>query len=148
MNRRRPVSRAYLLDILLSTEVPVDPAIGGIPVDLRGKVSIATRDEARTTLIAMAREYERAGDRPRAAGVRRAVLRTRNHLKLALSRPMRPDRHESRREIDRWMRVWLEAPSLFEAWLDLREARPRCTRAAVAPSGRDTGGPGRQEGPA
>ena len=121
--RPKPPSSEYLLDILLGTEVQVDRTIGGIPTDLRGKVQTGNLDEARKSLLAMAREYAMASDPQRASDVRRAVMRTKNHLKVALARGIGPEQRAAKEEIFKWLLVWLENPSIFEPWIDVRERR-------------------------
>ncbi len=110
-----------MLEILLATEVPVDRAIGGIPTDLRGKVRTANLGEAKQSLLAMAREYATAPDAQRASDVRQAVMRTKNHLKLALARGIRAEKRAAKEEILEWLLVWLENPGVFEPWLAVRE---------------------------
>lgn len=121
--RPKAPSSEYLLDILLGTEVPVDRAIGGIPTDLRGKVRIGNLEEARQSLLAMAREYAMASDPRRASDVRRAVMRTKNHLKFALARGIGPEGRAVKEEIFEWLLVWLENPGIFEPWMAVRERR-------------------------
>ena len=137
----KPPSSAYLIDILLETEVPVDRTIGGIPTDLRGKVRTGDLEEARQSLLAMAREYAMAPDPQRASDVRRAVMRTKNHLKLALARGLGPEKRAEREEIFEWLLVWLENPVIFEPWMAVREHRrsgrspaPRSDRPNRTPS--------------
>ena len=120
-NRRRPPSKAYVLDILLSTDVPVDRAVGGIPVDLRGRVRTKSLEDTKRSLIEMTREYEAAPDRQRAGDVRRAVVRTKDHLKLALAGGISPEKRPAKEEILRWLLVWLENPGIFESWVAVRE---------------------------
>lgn len=121
--RPKPPSRDYILDILLGTDIAVDRAIGGIPVDLRGTVRTEDREHAKRSLVALAAEYSKSLDAVRRGDVRRAVLRTKNHLKLALARPMSPEKLEVKQEIFEWLLVWLENPGVFEAWLAVREIR-------------------------
>ena len=128
--RPKPPSSEYLLDILLETEVSVDRTIGGIPTDLRGKVQTGNLDEARQSLLAMAREYAMASDRQRASDVRRAVMRTKNHLKLALARRIGPEKRAVKEEIFKWLLVWLENPDIFELWIEVRERRRTARRPA------------------
>lgn len=121
--RHKPPSPAYVLDILLDTEVPVDRAIGGIPTDLRGKLRTGNLAEAKRSLLAMAREYATAPDLQRASDVRRAVMRTKNHLRLALARGTVAEKREVKQEILKWLLVWLEHPGIFEPWLAVRESK-------------------------
>ena len=142
-NRPRPPSKSYILDILLSTDVPVDRAIGGIPVDLRGRVRTASLEDTKRSLLEMTREYEAAPDRRRAGDVRRAVVRTKDHLKLALAGGISPEKRPAKEETLRWLLVWLENPGIFESWVALREMGRRSRRPADdrAPDGASSSGP-------
>lgn len=122
VQRARQPSKAYILEVLLSTPVEVDPGIGGIPADLRGKVRTGSLEQARQSLLAMSREYAQAPDKPRAADVRRAVLRSKQHTKLALAGRMDGDKRKVKQEILEWLLVWLENPAVFESWLAVRES--------------------------
>ena len=126
--RPKPPSSAYLLDILLRTDTPVDRTIGGIPLDLRGRVLIDDLAQAKSSLLDMAREYENAPSIQRATDVRRAVLRTKNHLKLALSRTVSPGKRAAKQEIYQWLLVWLENPGIFESWVALRRTKDSTTK--------------------
>ena len=121
--RAKPPSSAYLLDILLQTDTPVDRTIGGIPVDLRGKIRIDDLAQAKQSLLDMSREYAEASSAQRARDVRRAVMRTKNHLKLALTGTISPRKRAVKREIYEWLLVWLENPGVFESWVALRTSK-------------------------
>jgi hypothetical protein len=130
LQRERPVSRAYVLDVIGETQIPVDRALGGLPIDLRGRVHFHDRSAAAASMTDMTREYEAAlsaGDKTRAADCRRAVLQGKDRLKLLLRRAsLTPQKREEKQELLQWFLVWLEAPPLFPAWLELR------VRAAAA----------------
>lgn len=121
--RSKLPSPAYLLDVLLDTEVPVDAAIGGIPTDLRGRVRIGDLEEAKESLLAMTREYVAAPDPQRASDVRRAVVRTKDHLKLGIPRGMSEEKQRVKGVILEWLLVWLENPTIFEPWVEAWEVR-------------------------
>ena len=123
LQRPEPPSRRYILDILLETDIAVDRAIGGFPVGLRGKVRTGDAESAKRSLLAMAAEYSKLADAAGKGDVRRAVLHTKNHIKLALARSMSPGKREVKQEIYEWLLVWLENPGIFEAWLAARESR-------------------------
>ncbi len=124
LQRDKPVSRSYVLEVLGETEVPIDRALGGLPVDLRGRVHSHDREVAAASLADMAGEYEAArslGDKTRMADCRRAVLQAKDRLKLLLRRTnLAPQKKEEKHELLQWFLVWLEAPPLFPAWLALR----------------------------
>ncbi len=123
VRRTRQPAREYLLDVLLSTPVEVDRHIGGIPPDLRGKVRTGSLEEARQSLLAMSREYAQSPDKSRAADVHGAVLRSKQHTKLALASRMDGDKRKVKQEILEWLLVWLENPAIFESWLSVRESK-------------------------
>ena len=121
LERARQPSKAYVLDILLSTPVEVDRAIGGIPPDLRGKVRTGSLEQARQSLLAMSREYAQAPDKARAVDVHRAVMRSKQHTMLALAGRMGDQKRKEKQEILEWLLVWLENPAIFASWLAVRE---------------------------
>lgn len=124
LGRDRPVSPAYVLDVLSQTQIPIDRALGGLPVDLRGRVHFHDRQAAVVSLTDMTREYEaaRAGnDKQRAEDCRRAVRKGKDRLKLILRRAnLSPQKREEKQELLQWFLVWLEAPPLFPGWVELR----------------------------
>ena len=127
VERTKPVSDRYLLSILLETTVEVDRAIGGLPVDLRGKIPVSDLAACKRSLIDLARQYSGTDDPARASDVRRVVRRTREHLDLALARASSPRKLGVQRETVQWLRAWLENPIVFEAWVEVRE-RARAQR--------------------
>jgi hypothetical protein len=120
----RPVSQAYVLDILSETRVPIARTLGGLPPDLRGRVHFHDREAAAASLLDMTGEYEAAraaGDKIRAADCRRAVRASKDRLKLLLRRQgLSPEKREEKQELLEWFLIWLEAPQLFAEWLELR----------------------------
>jgi hypothetical protein len=130
LHRGKPVSRAYVLDVVAETQIPIDRSLGGLPVDLRGRIHFHNLDAATVSLADMTREYEAAragGDKTRAEDCRRAVRNAKDRLKLLLRRAnLSPQKREEKQELLQWFLVWLEAPPLFPGWLELRR------RAAAA----------------
>lgn len=124
LQREKPVSRAYVLDVLSETQVPIDPSLGGLPLDLRDRVHFHDRAAAAASLTDMTREYEAArasGDKTRSEDCRRAVRKGKDRLKLLLRRTsLSPQKREEKQELLQWFLVWLEAPPLYPAWLELR----------------------------
>lgn len=120
----KPPSPARLLEALLSTDIPISASIGGFAADLRGQVRIQDLDSSEASLIKIANQYEHArsaGDTERAADCRRAVLHSKRRLAFLLGRPnLSEAKRTEKAELQEWFRVWLEAPSLFESWVDLR----------------------------
>ncbi len=120
----RRVNRSYLLDVLHSTEIEVDRALGGLPLDLRGRVHGRDADVAAESLLAMSKEYtlaRGAGDAERAEDVRRAVRQAKDRLKLTLRRTnLRESTRASKEDLLGWFLVWLENPVVFPAWLGVR----------------------------
>ena len=121
VKRPKPPSDRYLLSILLETDVEVDRAIGGLPVDLRAKIPVSDLAGCKRSLVDLARQYCSASDPSRASDVRRVVRRTKEHLDLALRRANSPDKLSAQRETFRWLAAWLENPAVFEAWVEVRE---------------------------
>jgi hypothetical protein len=126
LGRDKPVSRRYVLDVLFQTQVEIDRSLGGLPVDLRGRVHFHDLEVAAASLADMAKEYEaarQAGDKVRAEDCRRAVRNGKDRLKLLLRRgDLAPEKRQQKQELVDWFLVWLEAPPLFSPWLEARRA--------------------------
>ena len=120
----RGISRQYLLDVLVQTDVPVVRSLGGLPVDLRGRVHVRDPEAAASSLLDLQQEFEQArgrGDRQRAEDCRSAVRQAKDRLRLVLRRPrLSPQKKEVKQELLRWFLIWLETPELFSQWLELR----------------------------
>jgi hypothetical protein len=129
VKRAKPPSDLYLLSILLETSVEVDRAIGGLPLDLRTKIPVSDLAACKRSLAELARQYCSAADPSRASDVRRVVRRTKDHLDLALRRATSPNKLSAQREAFRWLTAWLENPTVFEAWVEVRE-QSRARQAA------------------
>ncbi len=121
VKRPKAPADSYLLSILLETSVEVDRAIGGLPVDLRTKIPVGDLAACKRSLSELARQYCSAADPSRASDVRRAVRRTKDHLGLALRRSNSLHKLSAQREAFRWLTAWLENPTVFEAWVEVRE---------------------------
>ena len=126
VKRTKAPSDRYLLSILLETSVEVDRAIGGLPVDLRAKIPVGDLAACKQSLVELARQYCSAAEPSRASDVRRAVRRTKDHLGLALRRASSPNKLSAQREAFRWLTAWLENPTVFEAWVEVRERSRSC----------------------
>ena len=122
----RRLSASYLLRVLSVAGVEIARSLGGLPVDLRGRVHFHDPEAAASSLLDMAREYRDArqtSDRLRRDDCRRAVRQAKDCLKLHLRRRglSEPQRAE-KEELLAWFLVWLETPELFPQWLKLRQA--------------------------
>lgn len=128
----RKVHARYVLDVLHETDVGVDRSLGGLPLDLRGRVHGRDPDAAADSLLAMSSEYVRArasGDAARAEDVRQAVRQAKDRLRLTLMRRnLREETRAEKREILEWFLVWLENPAILPAWLEVRRGRPNASR--------------------
>jgi len=115
------VSTRYVLDLAEGAGVPVARQLGGIPLDLVSRIHFHDYAAAEASLRDLEAEHT-AADSLRAQDCRRAVLRARRRLESMLRRPsLSPEKRAEREEILSWVRVWLETPDLFPAWLDLRK---------------------------
>lgn len=121
----RRVSERYLIEILLETEIAIDDSLGGIAVDLRGRIRTRDPVAAMESLSALSREFEEA-DEQRRQELRTAVLRAKERLmrRLARTRPAGADAALAE-ELRAALMTWLENPPVFAAWHSLRRrARP------------------------
>ncbi len=120
----RRVSERYLVEVLLETQVPIDEDLGGIAVNLRGRIRTRDPEAALTALAELGDEYAEA-EAFRRRELRTAVLRAKDRLQLRLAKapPSGPQR-AALEELRAALLTWLENPPVFSAWLDLRR-RPR-----------------------
>jgi hypothetical protein len=120
----KPVSRSYLLGILSEMPLPIARSLGGLPVDLRGRIHFSDPERASESLLDLQAEYSRARaahNRERAEDCRRAVRQAKDRLRLMLRKPSLPaEKLQEKEEILQWFLVWLETPELFDRWLALR----------------------------
>ena len=124
----RRVNPRYVLEVLHETETEVDRSLGGLPLDLRGRVHSGSPDAAAESLLAMSTEYAQARnakDAVRAEDVRRAVRQAKDRLRLTLRRKnLREETRGEKQELLEWFLVWLENPGVFPAWLEAKRTRP------------------------
>lgn len=98
------VSEATVRRALLESGLELDPLVEGVRQD--------TLENLERTLLALAREYERA-EPARRARIRQLVQTARDHARLA-------SRRKPKDEELLWLRTWLENPLVFETWVKLR----------------------------
>lgn len=126
-SRPKPVSRGYLLAVLAGTDTEIARSLGGLPLDLRGRVHFATPERAAGSLLDLLGEYRKScaeGNRERAEDCRRAVRQGKDRLRLILRRPsLSPEKRQEKGELLEWFLVWLETPELFDSWLALRRRK-------------------------
>jgi hypothetical protein len=103
-----PVSESYLRKLVREAGVPLDPMVEG--------VRQGSFDELEASLLRLLEEYER-GDPARRAAVRRVVISSKDHARLAARNPAKRAEKE---EMVLWLLTWLENPPLFAAWVRLR----------------------------
>ena len=103
-----PVSENYLRRLVRESGVPMDPMVEG--------VRQGSFDDLESSLRNLLREYER-GDPARKATVRRLVIASKDHARLAARSPAR---RAEKTEMLLWLVTWLENPPLFPEWVRLR----------------------------
>jgi len=83
---------------------------------------LAAAEAALRSLDSAYRDYQADSDRAGASLVRRLVLRGRERAEsLAANARIRQEKRMEKREIAGWFRVWLESPTLFFDWLEIRK---------------------------
>jgi len=107
-----PVSETAMRRILRESGAPLAPLVEGVRQE--------NFAELERTLLAVLGEYEAAGGRERRMMCRRAVIRAKDHARLALKR-LPEERRAAKEEMILWMMEWLENPALFRQWLELRK---------------------------
>jgi hypothetical protein len=103
-----PVSESYLRKLVRESGVPLDAMVEG--------VRQGSFDELEASLLRFQDEYER-GDAVRRAAVRRVVITSKEHARLAARSP---EKRAEKEEMILWLVTWLENPPLFAAWVRLR----------------------------
>jgi len=103
-----PVSESYLRKLVREAGVPLDAMVEG--------VRQGSFDELEASLLRFQDEYER-GDPARRAAVRRVVITSKEHARLAARNP---EKRTEKEEMILWMLTWLENPPLFADWVRLR----------------------------
>lgn len=101
-----PISETYLRDLLRDCGLPLHPLIEGVRQD--------TPENLERTLLQLENQYS-AGDREIKRACRALVIRAKDHARFALAK--KPEKEE----MILWMMTWLENPSAFPLWLDLRK---------------------------
>ncbi len=89
LGTERKLSDVYLLRVLSEAGVEIARSLGGLPVDLRGRVHFRDRESAASSLLDLAGEYSSArekDDRLRQQDCRRAVRHAKDRIKLHLRR--------------------------------------------------------------
>jgi hypothetical protein len=103
-----PVSGSYLRKLVRESGVPLDAMVEG--------VRQGSFDELEASLLRLLEEYER-GDAARRAAVRRVVITSKEHARLAARNSAKRAEKE---EMVLWLLTWLENPPLFGDWVRLR----------------------------
>ncbi len=137
LGAERKLSPSYILRILSDAGVEIARSLGGVPVDLRGRVHFRDSEAAASSLLDLAREYALArekGDGLRQQDCRCVVRHAKDRLKLHLGRrELSDEQRAEKQELLEWFLVWLETPELFPQWLELRRAAS--ARGATGPQG-------------
>ena len=119
-----PVKQRYMLDILASTDVNISRSLGVLPADIRGRIHFRSAEAAAESLLEMRQKYLEAKgnrDEQRARDCRKAVIRAKDHLKIAARKKgLTAESRGEKEELFRWFMVWLESPEIFESWLRAR----------------------------
>ena len=135
LGAERKLSPAYVLRVLSDAAVEIARSLGGLPVDLRGRVHFRDAEAAASSLLDLAGQYTLArenGNRLRQQDCRRAVRQAKDRLKMQLRRrELSKEQRAEKEELLEWFLVWLETPDLFPQWLELR--RTASTRGATGP---------------
>ena len=109
-----PVAPSYLRGLLAEAGVEVDAPWGGVRQH--------TFDELAESLIAMEREYA-AGDAERRELCRRLVIEAKDRARRVAASSASEDTRARKREMAEWMLTWLENPSVFPLWIELRRRK-------------------------
>jgi hypothetical protein len=128
-----PPSLSYIASVLRQAGVQVDyedrytePAV---PVAYAARLDgllrfhdLATAEDALRTLDTAYRYYQSVPDHAGARLVQKLVLWGKQRAQsLATSGRISSEKRQEKREIASWFRIWLESPSLFLNWLEVRK---------------------------
>jgi hypothetical protein len=112
-----PVSESYLRDLLRETGLPFAQPFAGIRQKSFTELEQDLREMLAIYLAAM-----RAGDRQRARYCRRQVIAAKDRARFAAHNPKTsPEKKAQKEEMAQWMLVWLENPTVFPAWVEIRK---------------------------
>ncbi|HEY3444136.1 MAG TPA: hypothetical protein VGK29_25525 [Paludibaculum sp.] len=109
------LSERLLREVWRGCGLPMTPMVEGVRQE-----SLA---ELARSLDGLGREYE-AGDARRRLAVRRVVITARRHAEWVAANPrVAAEKRALKVEMGLWLRVWLENPGVFGAWVELRKER-------------------------
>lgn len=154
-----PPSLSYIASVLRQAGTPVDyedpytdpvippPYASRLEGVLRFD-DLAAAEAALHSLDAAYQEYVSAADHAGAALVRKLVLRGKQRAQSLAANPrVTPGKRREKAEIAAWFRVWLESPSLFFAWLEVRKQTEEFERlfpskgpGVTSPAGHESSG--------
>ena len=129
----KPPSLAYVASVLREAGLEVnyedrytDPVIPEAYASrLQGTLrfeDLSSAEAALRSLDSAYHDYESGADRSGTVLVRKIVLRGKERAeRLAANERVRPEKRSEKREIAAWFRVWLQSPTLFFDWLDVRK---------------------------
>lgn len=103
-----PISESYLRKLLRESGAPLSPVIAG--------VRQSDLDELESSLLMLLDEYERA-DSAKQSAIRKLVITAKDHARWATRRVSGAS---NKPEMILWMVTWLENPSVFRQWIQLR----------------------------
>jgi len=113
-----PISESYLRQLLHAANLPIAQPFGG--------VRQSNLEELETSLLEIEKEYSTAlasGNSNRAAACRRAVIQAKDRARLtSRNEKVDPEKQQLKAEMVDWMLIWLENPSIFETWVNLRKS--------------------------
>lgn len=107
--RLAPASERTLRSLLREMAVPMKPLVAG--------VDQSTFESLEASLLALLEAYNEGHGR----ACRRLVLQAKEHAGWTSLRAKEEARRAEKREMAEWIRVWLENPAIFPAWVELRK---------------------------
>ncbi len=112
-----PVSESYLRDLLRETGLPFHQPYAGVRQH--------TFEELEESLCEIGRVYAEAvgaSDHERARYCRRQVIAAKDRAKFLARNPRTPPQKKAEKEeMTQWMLVWLENPTVFPPWVEVRK---------------------------
>lgn len=117
LQRLAPVSESYLRDLLRATGLPFEQPYAGI-----GQHTWEELEQSLREMQSVYAEATAAGYRERARYCRRQVIAAKDRARFLARNPRTtPAKRAQKEEMAEWMRVWLENPEVFPAWVEARK---------------------------
>src|ERR1700722_3932087 len=113
----KPVSESYLRELLRASGLPFAQPYAGIH-----QKSFEELERTLREMLAIYAEAIASSDRALARYCRRQVIAAKDRARFIARNPTTaPEKQAQKNEMAQWMLVWLENPTVFPAWVEVRK---------------------------